>query len=120
MTEYMAKVTKSHQQSYADPITMRAGDTVEISGKEDNWNGWVWIWCTNQQGKSGWVPKSYVELSGSTGRARCDYDAIELSVSVGEEVLIEKEESGWVWCINRDGKRGWVPVENIEIAASSS
>lgn len=120
MLRRTAKVIRSHQQSYVDPITIQVGDMVEASGKEDSWNGWIWIWCTNLQGKSGWVPKSYVELSGSTGRALYDYSAIELSVNSGEEVVIEKEESGWVWCVKRDGKRGWVPLENIEVITASS
>ncbi len=109
----MCLVIKEHQATYPDPITMRAGDTVELSGKEDSWNGWIWIWCTNQQGKSGWVPKGHVEQIGDIWRARFAYDAIELSVHVGEELTVDKEESGWAWCTNQQGESGWIPVENI-------
>ena len=44
-----------------------------------------------------------------------DYEATELAVSIGEELKIEKEESGWVWVTNKEGKKGWVPLENIII-----
>ncbi|HZR38787.1 MAG TPA: SH3 domain-containing protein [Ktedonobacteraceae bacterium] len=115
--ETMYLVIKDHQASYPDPIVMHAGETLEVSGKEDQWNGnpdWTFIWCTNEQGKSGWVPKTYVELAGVTGKARHDYNAIELSVTVGEKVVAGQEESGWVWCTNMHGKSGWVPIENIK------
>lgn len=107
------RVITDYQAVYPDPITMRAGEALEMSGKEDNWNGWIWVWCTNQQGKSGWVPKGYVEQTGTTVRARFDYEARELSVSVGEELIVEKEESGWMWCTNVHGKSGWVPAEHV-------
>ena len=44
-----------------------------------------------------------------------DYEATELNVSTGEELKIEKEESGWVWVSNKEGKQGWVPLINIKI-----
>ena len=46
--------------------------------------------------------------------ALCDYEATELSVSVGEELIMGKEESGWIWCTNQDGESGWVPAEHVE------
>ena len=44
---------------------------------------------------------------------RSDYDATELSVRVGEELLIQREESGWLLCENRAGQRGWVPANVV-------
>lgn len=42
---------------------MRAGEELVVNGKEDAWNGnvnWIWVWCSNAEGKSGWVPEEYV------------------------------------------------------------
>jgi len=66
------RVITDYQATYADPITMRASETVEFEGKEDNWNGWIWLWCTNSKGKSGWVPKSYLEQIDTLWRACVD------------------------------------------------
>ena len=109
----MGRVIAEHAASYSDPITMRANEELTMSDKEDNWHGWTWIWCTNQAGKSGWVPKKYVERHEDKGIAHYDYDAIELSVHIGEEVLVAQFESGWLWCSNQQGRSGWVPAENI-------
>jgi hypothetical protein len=46
---------------------------------------------------------------------RRDYDATELSVEVGEKLTMGEEESGWAWCTNREGRRGWVPLEHLEV-----
>jgi hypothetical protein len=43
-----------------------------------------------------------------------DYDATELSADVGEELAASQEESGWIWCTNRAGRTGWVPLDNVE------
>ena len=48
------------------------------------------------------------------GIALCDYEATELSVSVGEELRMGKEESDWIWCTNQKGKSGWVPADHVE------
>ena len=38
-----------------------------------------------------------------------DYSAAELTVMEQEELLVAHEESGWLWCMNRQGDSGWVP-----------
>ena len=94
-----------------DPLHVCAGYELTISERESEWQGW--LWCTDQSGKSGWVPELYIERRGETGVMLCDYDATELSVRAGEELLAGVEESGWVWCTNREGLSGWVPAEML-------
>jgi len=111
------RVIAEYQKSNPDPIIMRKGDEVELTGKEDHWQGrpdWVYIWCTNQHGQSGWVPKPYIEQQGTKGTARFDYNATELTAHTGETLIAGQEESGWMWCANQHGQSGWVPIANIE------
>jgi len=109
------RVLADYQAAYSDPITMRIGDELQLNGQKDNWNNWLWLWCTNQSGKSGWVPECYVKQDGDKGQALFDYDAIELSVSMGDVLLVTQEESGWLWCTNQHEKSGWVPAEHVSI-----
>jgi hypothetical protein len=97
---------------------MDAGEIVDISEKVDYWNGnlnWVWMWCRDRRGKSGWVPKAWIDVNtdGKTGTARYNYAATELTVAVGDELVVEREESGWLWCINHQGKSGWIPADHV-------
>ena len=112
---HYAYATTSYQAAYADPIKMLSGERLLFEGKEDNWQGWTWLWCTNQVGKSGWEPQSYVLETESGYVARCDYDASELTVQTGEILQIAQAESGWLWCTNQSGKSGWVPVMHLVI-----
>jgi hypothetical protein len=112
---HYAYATTPYQAAYADPITMRSGEPLLFEGKEDNWQGWTWLWCTNQSGKSGWVPQNYVLQLESGYLARCDYNAIELSVQTGEILEISQAESGWLWCTNQSGQSGWVPIMHLVI-----
>ena len=112
------RVIADHQALYPNPLTVEAGDLLIISEKAEYWNGnpsWVWIWCTDARGKTGWVPKGLIDVqsNGLTGIARYGYTATELTVAIGDELIAEREESGWLWCTNSQGKSGWVPADHI-------
>jgi uncharacterized protein YgiM (DUF1202 family) len=105
------RVIHEYQSPYSEPLFISAGEELTIGEKESEWSGW--IWCTNQNGESRWVPEKYVERKGNTGIALYDYEATELSVSFGEELTMGKEESGWIWCMNQKGQSGWVPADHV-------
>jgi hypothetical protein len=110
-------VVAEYQAAYPDPLVMRAGEVLAIGEKESEWGGW--LWCTNQQGASRWVPEAFVEQRGATCVMLRDYDATELSVHVGEELVVEQETADWFWCTNCRGQSGWVPKENLDYGALS-
>ena len=112
------RVIAEHQALYPNPLTVEAGELLIISEKVEYWNGnpdWVWIWCTDARGKTGWVPKGLIDVqsNGLTGIARYDYTATELTTTIGEELVANREESGWLWCTNTQNKSGWVPADHI-------
>jgi hypothetical protein len=111
-------VIADYQALYPDPLSVMAGEPLEVSKRVEYWNespDWMWIWCTDQRGKSGWVPKDAIDFhaSGTTGIARYNYTATELTVAVGEELVGVQEESGWLWRENQQGKSGWVPTDHV-------
>lgn len=108
----ICRAITAYESAYPMPFALRAGDELAIGDKESEWSGW--LWCTSQRGESRWVPEAYVERRGDTGVALCDYDATELSVDAGEELLVDRQESGWMWCTNRRGQSGWVPGKNLD------
>jgi hypothetical protein len=108
---------KAHQRSYDAPITLVNGDRVSL-GERELWNDQhLWIWCTNNAGKSGWVPDAFLDIDGDDQHATAnrDYDAIELTVSEGESVTLLEQTHGWVWVRGEHGAQGWVPVDHIEV-----
>ena len=110
-TTWRVRALAASSPSNPNPIKMRAGDVVEITGQEDD----GWVWCRHQTGKESWVPVSYLAAGeGNTRTARFDYDATELSVEVGEEFQATLEEHGWLWGRNTQGTWGWVRVAQVE------
>jgi uncharacterized protein YgiM (DUF1202 family) len=107
------KVISEYKSPYTESLKIRKGEILQIRNKESKWPDWVW--CMNKGGKERWVPIKYIDIQGNLGIMLQDYEATELAVSIGEELKIEKEESGWVWVTNKEGKKGWVPLENIKI-----
>jgi uncharacterized protein YgiM (DUF1202 family) len=106
------RVIAPHRSEFTDPLVFRAGEPLRVTDKETEWQGWVW--CTSRAGKSGWAPEAYVRRDGDAGLALVDYDATELSVDVGQELLLNTQESGWIWCTDQAGQGGWVPADKVE------
>lgn len=104
-------VVSDYQSAYPDPLIISAEDRLRVSDRKSEWPGW--LWCTTRQGKSRWVPQSYLAREGDMALVLEDYDATELSVRAGEDLAATKEESGWLWCTNQRGQSGWVPAENL-------
>jgi hypothetical protein len=114
----VCRVIRDYQAQYLDPISVQGGETLIVSEKVDYWNDnpeWAWVWCTDRRGKSGWVPGGAIDFDadGTTGKARYDYAAKELSVVIGNEPVVEREEGGWLWCTHPEGKSGWVPIDHV-------
>ncbi len=116
--ERKCRLIKDYQAEYSDPIAVETAETFAMSEKASAWDDnpeWIWVWCTDQRGKSGWVPKNIIQMDagGRIGRSHLAYNAIELTVSAGQQLTIELEESGWFWCRDQRGKRGWVPISHV-------
>jgi hypothetical protein len=113
-----AIVLESYETVYKNPMQLKSGDKVKIEKRETNPDWLGWVFCVDERGVAGWVSEKYlndaVEL-GQTAMAIKEYDATELTASVGEELKIYYEEFGWCWSSNRNGIKGWIPTKNIRI-----
>jgi uncharacterized protein YgiM (DUF1202 family) len=107
------RVIEDYNSPYTEPLKFTKGEILTIGEKESEWSGW--IWCTNKSGESRWVPENYLEIDENTCKILQDYNATELSITVGEELIIENEEAEWFWVTNQQGNSGWVPIKNVEI-----
>ena len=73
------RVIEPHVTNDPNPIRFRAGDTLGVGHHDQVWK--LYVWGTDQAGRSGWVPDTYLEISpdGRTATALRDYDSTELS-----------------------------------------
>ena len=102
-----------NEPTYPDPIQVKAGDRLIVGEEDTEYRGW--IWCENEAGKCGWVPADYIETVGSLSKASYEYSAVELSASVGEQLLVLDEKYEWALCEKENGQRGWLPISKLEI-----
>jgi uncharacterized protein YgiM (DUF1202 family) len=109
-----ARATADREPSYPDPLVVNAGEEVTIGREDTEWVGW--LWCTNAAGKSGWIPKRYIEQTndGNKGKLLLNYTTAELPVQTGEILTLHYEESSWYWATNAAGDHGWVPTTCVE------
>jgi SH3-like domain-containing protein len=113
MRNMRGRVIKDYDTPYPEPFVIRKGDLLKPSERDSEWEGW--IWCTNAEGKSAWVPESFLAIDGESARVLEDYDARELTVRVGDVLELIKEEAEWFWCRDKDGEFGWVPGNYLEL-----
>ena len=113
MKKKSCKVIADYKSPFPEPLRLQKDDVVQIEKKESEWPGW--IWCIIKEVNQGWTPYNYLEIQGKNATLIQDYDATELTVTLGEELIIEKQESGWIWASNKEGKRGWIPIRNVKI-----
>ncbi|MBA8901549.1 MULTISPECIES: SH3 domain-containing protein [unclassified Phyllobacterium] len=107
-------VTLGHDATYPDPITLKVGDEVILTGKTDCWDGHTWLWAKGPDGKTGWLPDTAVEKNFRGQSIACrNYSAMELTCATGETVLILDETHGWAWCRSLKGMEGWIPLRNL-------
>ena len=108
------RVIANHNRSYETPIVGTAGDAVKVGRRDDDAPGW--IWCEHLvSGLAGWVPEAFLERGNEqVAVLRRDYSAMELSVSVGQTLIIFETVAGWTWCVSTEGDAGWVPTHNLE------
>ncbi len=111
MTE--ARVIKAYRSAYPDPLILKKDEKVRVEERPSEWDGW--LWAVDGSGKEGWVPQSYLDRERDTGKLKRDYNATELTVSVGEILKLLETEAGWALCQNLSAVQGWVPLDNIEI-----
>ena len=84
-----------------------------LSGKTDTWEGHLWVWARNSDGKDGWIPDTLIETADGKHYAKDGFSAVELTCNVGEILTGLVEIHGWILCRSRTGSEGWVPARNL-------
>jgi hypothetical protein len=110
------RVIKEYKSPYPHPIVFQKGEKVKVGQefKEDpDWKNW--IWCKGDNNRKAWVPKQYIKIDGTNGIFNKDYNAMELSIQIGEELVIYEIVNGFGMSEKANGIRGWVPMKNLEI-----
>lgn len=108
-------VVERYERSRENPVRGEAGDELQV-GRSDDWSGHEWRWCTDGRGRRGWVADEALDVRGERGVLRRDFDAVELTVSAGDQVFGSEIVAGWLWATDADGESGWLPLEVVEEA----
>lgn len=104
------RVIKEWTASYEAPIAVAGGDILELDGRADCWDGYIWLWARcPATGREGWIPDSLPVSRGGKHVARRDYSAKELTCQKGQFLTATDETHGWVLCEDHSGEIGWVP-----------
>ncbi len=113
MSGRRGKIRHAYESVFPEPLIAAAGETLILEDRKAEWPGW--LWGVHSCGRAGWVPEVFVEREDHHGTLHRDYDATELTVTVGQAVTPLLEYCGWLRCRTESGALGWVPAECVEI-----
>lgn len=111
------RVIADWDATYRDPITLKAGEQLWLTGKTDYWDGYLWVWAKNKAGKEGWIPDTLVKKNHPNFYARTAFSALELTCTQGQEIDATARIHGWALCTAPNGREGWVPLKNLQLVA---
>ncbi len=100
-------VIESHMASFNYAMVAAEGEEVSIGREDPEMPGW--FWSKNVMGIEMWVPKTYLKIRGGKGVFTQDYNSTEITASVGEHVQYLGETLGWIECLDRKWRYGWIP-----------
>jgi hypothetical protein len=115
VTEYMRDlyvITQEHRASFDYALVVEKGDIVEI-GKEDM-DSPGWYWCKGPDSVEAWVPETYLFIDGERGLLKQPYNSTEHSVVRDEVVQYLGDTMGWMECLDRNWKYGWIPLHKAQ------
>jgi hypothetical protein len=72
------RVVKDYAVAYPNPIKLKSADAVSITKRETNPDWLGWVFCTSEEGVSGWVSEKCLEITGDNAIVINDYDATDL------------------------------------------
>jgi hypothetical protein len=115
-----AVVIKIHKADNSQPLVVKRGEIIEGKEKKTDWEGW--LWCRTLHGIKGWIPKNYLQKYQNEPEHYSvlrDYNARELTVNIGQSLLILDEESGWAYVKTASQEEGWIPLQNLALQAEN-
>jgi hypothetical protein len=108
-------VIRNYQSPYPNPIVFHTGEEVEVGSELSENPDWKdWIWCEGEHENKAWAPKRYLKIHANRGIFITDYNAMELSVVIGETLKVHEIVNGFGMAEKSNGTRGWVPMRNLE------
>jgi len=110
-------VIEPYTSQYPNPIKFEKGDILELGEMDTEYPGW--ILAKAKDGKEGWAPVQYFdrEENSSIGVANMDYNAFELSTTMGQILMVIRELNEWYLLETSDGQLGWVPAKTVNFGA---
>jgi hypothetical protein len=112
MPRQLFRVIIEHKASFSYALLTDRGDKVKVTCEDPEMLGWYW--CIDQGGVGAWVPETHIDLHGDTATFNQPYNSVEHDAQPEEKVQYLGEALGWVECLNKEWRYGWIPAEKLE------
>jgi hypothetical protein len=90
----------------------KRGDRVSVGREDPEMKGWYW--CRDLKGMEAWIPETHIDINEEYAVFNQPYNSIEHTVEPGETVQYLGESLGWIECLNKEWKYGWIPSPKLE------
>jgi hypothetical protein len=110
------RVTKKYVREFEIAPRVNAGDEVRFAWYDQKNPGW--FFGQTLAGIEGYFPTLWFNIQEESNRAEAqrEYDAMELTVEVGQILEVLDTIGRWLLVRAENGSVGWVPKENVVLA----
>ncbi|MGP8076436.1 MAG: SH3 domain-containing protein [Thermoplasmata archaeon] len=114
------RVTEAFPAGFFDglsvpPLVVNPGDALTVTEEQGSGTWPAFVLVVNGSNQCGWVPGRCLKRRGREAVALKRYDTTTLNPSRNEVLtVIEADvESGWLWCRDKTGRKGWFAINRL-------
>lgn len=90
------------------PLVLEPGMRLKVGSTDRVWAGWVGV--VAEDGRFTYIPESRIRMEADgSAVVKEKFDATDLSVRQGENIVSLMEVDGWHWARGPRGAEGWLP-----------
>jgi hypothetical protein len=105
------KVIEEHKATFDYAFLANPGEEISLGKEDTDMPGW--FWCKNKAGLEAWIPETHINIHGETAVFNQPYNSIEHNIKTEEIVQYLGESLGWIECLDRKWKYGWIPSPKL-------
>lgn len=97
------------------PLVINPGDRLAVTDEQGSGTWPAFVLVVRDGKDCGWVPRGYLKRQGNEAVALRRYDTTTLNPSRNDvlTVIEADEESGWLWCRDKTGQKGWFAINRL-------
>ena len=97
------------------PLIVHPGDALVVTNEQGSGTWPAFVLVVKNSNERGWVPERVLRRSGNGAVVVERYDTTTLNPLPNDILTVIESDvgSGWLWCRDASGRKGWFPINRL-------